>query len=156
MNTRSYLFVVALAILPIALSGCGAGAPAPAASATRGLGPPAPTVAGISSPAVAGRQAGPYSVSMASAPNPAVRGANGVEVTVTDASGQPVSDAKVTFDLSMTNMNMGKNVVQATSAGSGRYTGNVFYSMGGPWRITVIVERAGQAAASTSFDLSVK
>jgi hypothetical protein len=141
VRTRTHLTAVALALL-VSVSGCGVGAPASPAS----TGP---------SSAAGGKQAGPYTVSLKSAPSPAVRGSNALEVMVTDASGQPVSDAKVTLDLNMTNMNMGKYTVVATPAGSGRYTSNVSYSMGGPWRVTVTVERAGQAAASARFDFSV-
>jgi uncharacterized iron-regulated membrane protein len=140
VRTRTFLITLALAMLTVAVSGCGASAPPTPASAP-GAG--------------SGKQAGPYTVSLTGAPNPAVRGSNALEAIVTDASGQPVSDAKVTLDLNMTNMNMGKYTVVATPAGSGRYTSNVSYSMAGPWRVTVTVERAGQAAASAHFDFSV-
>jgi hypothetical protein len=145
--TRSHLILVALAASIFAVGGCGAGS-SPSS---------APVSPGAASPATSsGKQAGPYTVSLVGAPNPAVRGSNALEVSVTDASGQPVSDAKVTLDLNMTNMNMGKYTVVATPAGSGRYTSSVSYSMGGPWRVTVTVERAGQAATSTHFDFSVR
>ena len=89
------------------------------------------------------------------APNPAVRGNNTLDAAITDAAGQPVADAKVSFDIDMTNMSHGKNVVTAAPAGNGHYTGKVFYMMPGPWRVIVTVERAGQPAASVRFDFSV-
>jgi hypothetical protein len=153
--------------LVTAVSGCRGGSTSPSATAPYTSGPPAPTAVGGTTPNPGasgagtplpggGQQAGAYFVSFSGAPNPAVRGANTLQIVVTDASGQPVSDAKVTLDLSMTNMNMGKYVVVAAPAGNGRYSGNVSYSMGGPWRVTVVVERAGQAAGSTHFDFSVR
>jgi hypothetical protein len=142
MRTRTCSTAVALAVFMVAISGCGVSAPPSPGSSTP-------------SSAASSRQAGPYTVSLVGAPNPAVRGINTVEIMVADANGKPVSDAKVTLDMSMTNMNMGKYTVVATSAGSGRYTGSITYSMAGPWRITVSVEQAGQPKASTSFDFSV-
>lgn len=141
MRTRTYFMAVVLGILTIAASGCGPGSSSPLA----------PTAGAT----VGGKQAGAYTISLAGAPNPAVRGDNTLEATVTDASGQPIADAKVSFDIDMTNMSHGKNVVVATSAGNGHYTGKVFYMMPGPWRVIVTVERAGQATASTRFDFSV-
>lgn len=141
MRTRTHLMAGALAALIVAVTGCGAGSsssPAPASPGT-----------------ARGRQAGAYTVSLAGTPNPAVRGDNTLDATVTDASGQPVADAKVSFDIDMTNMSHGKNVVVAAPAGNGHYTGKVFYMMPGPWRVIVTVQRAGQAAASARFDFSV-
>ena len=76
-------------------------------------------------------------------PNP---GQVSFEAAITDATGSPVSDATVTFDLNMTNMNHGKNVVTATPSGNGRYSGDVFLMMPGPWRVIVGVDRAGKQA----------
>ena len=154
MQTRTLLAAVTLAVLIVAVTGCGAGAPpSPTAPASA---PPVSASPGAASPSAAsGKQAGAYTVSLAGAPNPAVRGKNTVDATITDANGQPVTDAKVSFDIDMTNMSHGKNVVVATPAGEGHYWGKVTYMMAGPWRVIVTVERPGQAAASVRFDISV-
>lgn len=141
MGTRTYLLAGALAALIVAVTGCGAGSPSspvPASQATAG-----------------GKQAGAYTISLAGTPNPAIRGDNTLDATVTDTSSKPVTDARVSFDIDMTTMSHGKNVVVATPAGNGHYTGKVFYMMPGPWRVIVTVQRAGQAAASARFDISV-
>jgi nitrogen fixation protein FixH len=87
-------------------------------------------------------------------PNPPIRGGNTIDVLVTDTNGQPISDAKVSFDINMTNMNHGKNVVTASSLDEGRYSGEVFFLMPGPWRVIVGIERAGQTN-TVRFDFMV-
>lgn len=79
-----------------------------------------------------------------------------LEALVSDADGQPVSDATVAFDLDMTNMSHGKYVVPAVPAGNGRYTGMVFFRMGGPWRVIVSTERPGRPTEQVRFDFAVR
>jgi hypothetical protein len=141
VRTRTYLLSVALALLTVACTGCGAGWTQSSSATTPATGN--------------SKKAGPYTISLAGAPNPAVRGDNTVDVTITDSNGQPVADAKVILDFDMTTMSHGKNVVTATPAGNGRYTGRVTYMMAGPWRVIVTLERAGQAPVSVRFDFSV-
>jgi len=92
---------------------------------------------------------------LVSAPNPPVRGNNIFEAVMADATGNSINDAKVTFDLNMTNMNMGRNAALATFQGAGRYSGTVFFSMGGPWRVNVLVQRSGQPDATVQFNFSI-
>ena len=99
---------------------------------------------GIQVPALGGKQSDNLLVWIFSDHNPAIRGGNTIEVLVADTNGQPISDAKVSFDLNMTNMNHGKNVVAASSLGEGRYSGEVYFLMPGPWRVIVGIERPGQ------------
>jgi YtkA-like len=91
-----------------------------------------------------------------SAPKAApVRGQNVIEALIVNASGQAVNDARVSFDLDMTNMSHGKNVLEALRVGDGRYDGNVSFMMPGPWRIIAAVERGGKAVGSARFDFTV-
>jgi hypothetical protein len=120
---------------------------APATMAT-----PAPNTA--QAVALGGKQSGDLFVWIYSNPNPPVRGNNTFEAVVTDTNGQPIKDAKISFDLDMTNMSHGKNVVQAAPMGEGHFNGKVSFMMPGPWRVLVAVERAGQTS-SVRFDFNV-
>jgi hypothetical protein len=154
------LFLVV--VVALASVGCAGGAtppPVPTATVAR----PAQSLAQPSAPAVAGRtslggskQSGDLTIALFSAPNPPIRGTNALEAIVTDAQGQPVADAQVAFDLDMTNMSHGKNMVLAAPKGEGRYAGQVFFMMPGPWRVITFVQRPGQPALQARFDFQVK
>jgi hypothetical protein len=106
-------------------------------------------------PALGGKPSDDLLVWIFSNPNPPTRGANTFEAFITDANGQPITDATVTFDINMTNMNHGKNVVTASSLGEGHYSGDVQFLMPGPWRAIVGIERAGQINP-VRFDFMVR
>lgn len=99
------------------------------------------------------KQNGALSVQLFSTPNPPVGGYDTIQALVS-LNGQPVSDAKVSFDVDMTNMNMGKKIITAISSGKGLYSSQLLFSMLGPWRLIVNVERAGQTN-SVRFDFYV-
>jgi hypothetical protein len=105
-------------------------------------------------PALGGKQSDDLLVWIFSDPNPPIRGDNTLEVFVADTDGQPISDAKLSFDIDMTNMSHGKNVVTSSSLGEGHYSGKVFFLMPGPWRVIVGIERAGQTN-TVRFDFMV-
>jgi len=86
--------------------------------------------------------------------NPPIRGTNIFQVFITDTMGQAIAEAGVSYDLIMTNMNMGKNIVNATWLGDGYYSGKVYLSMPGPWRVTVSINRTGQVTTAI-FDFMV-
>jgi len=96
-----------------------------------------------------------YIVRLASAPEQPVRGLDALEAYVLDAAGKPVEDAQVSFDLNMTNMNHGKNVVMAAAQGRGRYAGQVRFMMPGPWRVIVRVVRPGVPPEDLRFEFKV-
>jgi hypothetical protein len=98
----------------------------------------------VNQPALGGKQSGELLVWIYGNPSPPIRGANTLEVFVADTTGKPVTDAKVSFDIDMTNMSHGKNVVAATALSDGRYSGSVHFLMPGPWRVIVGVDRNGQ------------
>jgi len=101
------------------------------------------------------RQIGAYTVTLFSTPNPPIRGNNALQALVADATGQPIKDATVSFDVDMTTMSHGKNVVTAKLADNGRYTATLSFVMPGPWRVIVAVQRAGAPAVSDRFNFSV-
>ena len=157
-HVRPALFVILAAL--VVSAGCTSGAPLSAAPSALAQ----PTQAAQSSPpATAGRaslggarQAADLTITLYSAPNPPTRGTNVLEAAVSDAQGQPVTDAQVAFDLDMTNMSHGKNVVAATPQGDGRYAGRAFFMMPGPWRVITFVQRPGQPMAQARFDFQVR
>jgi len=101
------------------------------------------------------KQAGDLAVSLYCDHNPPIQGANIFGVFVADANNQPVTDAKITYDIDMTNMSHGQYIVEPTSTGAGHYQGKVSFLMPGPWRIIVAIERSGQTS-KTRFDFKVK
>jgi len=114
-----------------------------------------PTQAAAKVPASDSKKAGAFVVSIAFTPTPARTGNNTLDALVTDAQGQPVSDAIVSFDIDMTNMSHGKNVIAAQAAGGGHYTGKLFFMMPGPWRVIVSVSGGGETGTAR-FDFNVK
>jgi len=108
----------------------------------------------IQIPASGVKQAGDLRVWIINSPSPPKAGYCTLDAYVIDSTGQPVSDAKLTFDLNMTNMNMGRNVVTPTLVGNDHYNGQVFFSMPGPWRVTITIVRAGQTN-TVRFDFTV-
>ncbi len=134
----------------IVITGCSSGAPPTPADATQASGGAPPAQAPLES-----KQVGDLKLALYNSPNPPIRGVNKMQVMLTDAAGKPVTGAKVSFDLDMTNMSHGKNVVPAEAAGQGLYSGQVSFMMPGPWRSIVVVERPGQPPVQARFDFRV-
>jgi len=92
----------------------------------------------------ASQKVGDLNVTLALSPYPPMGWQPGTfDVTLTDQSGQPVTDARVSLDLTMPGMWMPPNSLQAQSAGSEAFHADGRFTMRGLWRIEVIVERAG-------------
>ena len=140
---RSLLIILALAL--IALSGC-AGNSAPKTASAQ----PTPGL-----PSLGSKQLSGLTVTLLSSPAQPIRGVGTLEVVITNAQAQPVTDAQVSFDIDMTNMSHGKYVVAATQMAKGRYAGQVRFMMPGPWRTIVTVERPGQQPVQVRFDFPV-
>lgn len=76
-------------------------------------------------------------------------------VTLTDAAGTPVTGAKVTVALAMTNMDMGTSRPIVTEREGGVYAATLGFSMSGPWRATIRAEHGG-GTAERAFTYDVK
>jgi len=139
--------LIGLIVLTASVSCSSGQAAAPTATPARATLPPAAPLET--------KQVGEFRLSLYSSPNPPVRGSNKLEIILTDAAGKPVTDAKVAFDLDMTTMSHGKNVVPAQPAGEGHYSGQAFFMMAGPWRSIVVVERPDQPPVQARFDFRV-
>jgi hypothetical protein len=102
-----------------------------------------------------GKQIGEFTVTLFSSPNPPIRGTNALQALVVDANSRPVKDATVSFDVDMTTMSHGKNVVTAKLGDNGRYAATLSFVMPGPWRVIVAVQRQGAPPVSDRFNFSV-
>jgi hypothetical protein len=104
---------------------------------------------------------GQTTVTFASEPDPPKSGDNGFVVTIKNADGTPVADAKVIAVFSMPpmpSMNMPAMRSDATlaSQGGGVYRGSGQLSMAGTWNVTVSVSRAGTELGSAKFSIVAK
>ena len=100
-------------------------------------------------------KAGNLTVLLAISPYPPVRSkASGFDVTLLDENGQAVSDASVSLDLTMPSMYMPPNKFAAKYTENGVYHGSGRFTMGGLWRIEVIVQR-GSEKVSAFFNIDL-
>jgi hypothetical protein len=144
-RTRNMLSMLAFTLVFSSAPCSSQAKPAPA------LGAPAPQAPG----SFGEKKSASYIMRLSSSPTPPIRGLGTLEALVTDAQGRPVDDAQVSFDLDMTTMSHGKNIVVATPQGNGRYVGQVRFMMPGPWRVILVVARPGRAAEQARFDFGV-
>lgn len=69
---------------------------------------------------------------------------------LTDNSGKPIENARLTGWLNMTLMDMGKTELKFETSGNGDYTATVqSFDMSGPWELTVIAARSALQARKT-------
>ncbi len=156
---RFWLLLSLIAILVLSAA-CGASESDP--SGSKALSPASPIAADISLPAApagsllaAGQQTGDVLVWLSSTPAQPVVGNAQLDTTLLNRDGQPLSDAKVTYDTDMTNMSHGLYQVSAKPSGAGHYVGQVHFSMAGPWRVITIIERPGQPVVRLRFEFRV-
>ncbi len=103
------------------------------------------------------KKAGDFDVVVTIDKNPPVTGDNGVTVTVKDASGKFVKDAKVVVDYSMPAMpgmppmNYKADAVQKGDV----YAATMNLSMAGPWNIMIKIS-AGGKSGSMKFTVDAK
>jgi hypothetical protein len=92
------------------------------------------------------KKVGEYSIIIKIDKNPPVAGKNNVEISVADATGRAVTDAKVVVELSMAPMPgmPAANYKSNTELKGDRYKVVVEPSMAGPWNLAVKVTRGGK------------
>ena len=99
------------------------------------------------------QKVGDTNVTVALTPFPPASFQNGnFLITLTDAKGQAITDAKVSLDLTMPSMRMPSNKPNAQHVGDGKYTASGLWTMRGWWRIQVTIVRGG-ATQSAFFDV---
>ncbi len=154
-------FRLVLGLMAITALSAACGASGPVSSGAKA--PPPPIAAAVSLSATPagpflapGQQTGDVQVWLSSSPEEPVTGNAQLDALLLNRDGQPLSDARVTFDTDMTNMSHGPYLVAAEPSGAGHYTGTVRFSMAGPWRVITIIERPGQPSVRLRFEFRVK
>jgi hypothetical protein len=98
---------------------------------------------------------GAEAISLTTNPNPLRTGPATFIIDVKDKSGKPVDNAKVSFDLNMTTMNMGTQQGVAASQGGGKYAISGSMSMRGPWRVRTKVTMPDSSIVNKDFTVNV-
>ena len=100
------------------------------------------------------KRVGDLIVAFSTIPAKPTMGENVLRVKLTDASGGPIRDAVVTFDVTMTMPGM--TVMEETAAVTKDvYQANTNFGMAGEWQITVRIQRAGEAELDEHFTVAV-
>ena len=101
----------------------------------------------------AAQKIGNLNVSIALSPYPPVGfQETNFDVTLTDEKGQAITDATITFDLTMPGMWMPPNKLEAQHTSNGLYQATGRFTMPDLWRIEVIIQR-GSDKQSAFFDV---
>jgi hypothetical protein len=101
--------------------------------------------------------AGPYQVSFARPASGFVAGNDNVAlITIRGQNSAQLEGAQVSVREEMTTMAMSVPPATMTAQGNGRYQARMAFSMAGPWRVTIIIARAGQAQSQVAFDAGVR
>jgi hypothetical protein len=102
------------------------------------------------------KKAGPYTVVVTMDKNPPIMGENGITITIKDAAGKAVKDAKVAFDYEMPAMpGMPAMAYKGQPQLKGdSYAGTVNFSMGGSWTVKIKITRSGKTD-SLKFNVDV-
>lgn len=95
-------------------------------------------------------------ISLTTNPDPVRMGPATFIITVKDTKGKPVKDATVSFDLNMTEMNMGTQQGTATSQGDGTYAATGRLSMQGPWRVSTQVKMPDGKVMNKDFTVNAQ
>ena len=138
--TRLSIIVTSLAVLLVQIGTASTHAQAPAAAAN----------------------AKKVNITFKSLPAPSKTGDNTVEVTVTDLTGQPVTNAEVSAAVVMTAMPSMHSEVKlkpadtGKPADAGKYTGTVQLMMAGAWTVTVSVKQDGKEIGQSKATLTTK
>jgi hypothetical protein len=101
---------------------------------------------------------GPYQLTLQVNPNPPlITQPAALSIRVLSASTQqPVTNASVTLESTMVEMDMSTDKVEARAQGDGTYLANVQFSMSGLWKVHVIVAASGAAPVSTDFEVTAQ
>ena len=102
------------------------------------------------------KKAGVYTVVVKMDRNPPVMGDNGITITIKDAAGKVVKDAKVAFDYEMPAMpGMPAMRYKTDPQLKGEsYAGTLNFSMGGSWTVKIKITRSGKTD-SLKFNVDV-
>jgi Cu(I)/Ag(I) efflux system membrane fusion protein len=96
---------------------------------------------------------GGVTVTLTTVPESPRKGTNTVRIKVTDAQGQPVTDAKVRVAYTMAMPGMEVEEIKAVHTDSGVYEAVVDLGMKGAWDIQILIQRGGTAPVTAIFQL---
>ncbi len=99
---------------------------------------------------------GSGSISLSTNPNPLKPGPATFLIDVKDKTGKVVDDAKVSYNINMTTMDMGAQNGNATSQGNGRYSISAKMTMLGPWKVSVTVKMTDGSSENKDFTVNVR
>jgi hypothetical protein len=106
---------------------------------------PAPSDAPKLPENTATQKVGNLNVTLALSPYPPASFQNGnFDITLIDDKGQPITNAKITFDLTMPGMWMPPSKPEAQNIGNGKYHATAFWTMRSLWRIEAIITRGNE------------
>ena len=96
------------------------------------------------------KKADDYTVKIEIDKNPPIQGNNNVTITIKDASGKNVTDAKVKVEYSMPAMPgmPAMNYKAKTAAAGSKYKSSLEFSMAGPWAVNVKVTKAAKTQSA--------
>ncbi|HEU4343853.1 MAG TPA: efflux RND transporter periplasmic adaptor subunit [Candidatus Binatia bacterium] len=89
-------------------------------------------------------------------PEKAKAGENLVRVKITDKSGKPVNDAKVSFVFNMSMPGMAPSRAEGKLSKDGIYEAKANFAMAGAWEVTVAIRRAGQKEIQEKFRVTAQ
>lgn len=95
------------------------------------------------------KKAGPYTVIIKFDKNPPIVGDNNLSLTIKDAAGKIVKDAKVSVDYempAMPGMPAMRYKVQPVLQGDS-FAGKVTFSMGGAWSLNIKINQGGKTSS---------
>ena len=110
------------------------------------------SVLGVSTSAGAEKE----QITLTTEPSPLRPGKAKFMINVQDSDGKPVDNAKVSFDLNMTTMNMGTQRGEAVAQGDGQYVAQGNLTMLGPWRVSVVAVMSDGSKQSKDFVVNVR
>ncbi len=95
-------------------------------------------------------------ISLSTIPYPPQLGQNTFIILINDKDGKTINDAKVTFDINMTTMNMGTQQGNTTPQGNGKYSATGRLTMRGPWRFVANVTLPDGSQVKKDFMVNVQ
>ena len=99
------------------------------------------------------KKVGNLRLAFSTEPSPPRMGENRIQVTVNDAAGEPVSNAKVQLTFTMPMPGMVPATVSMAAGKSGRYEAKVNLGMAGQWDLTIVIQRPGKPEMKETFSV---
>jgi YtkA-like len=102
--------------------------------------------------------AGPYQVTLQVNPNPPLitQPSTLTIQLLSSSTQQPITNAHVTLENTMVEMDMGIDSVEARAQGDGTYLAKVQFSMSGFWKVHAVITAPGIAPASADFAVTAQ